>query len=77
MMFGGFSWLFIILIFAAMFLIGGCGWRGGCGVSRSHRRSSNDFNNNSDAIEILNKRYASGEIDSEEYNRKKKEILNR
>ena len=45
-------------------------------MPRYHKRSNND-SNNSDAIDILNKRYANGEIDSEEYKRKKDEILGR
>jgi uncharacterized membrane protein len=75
MRFGDFSGLFIILLFIGMFFLRGCGWGGGCGVPRFHKRSGHD-SNNSDAIDI-NKRYANGEIDSEEYKRKKDEILGR
>lgn len=76
MRFGDLSWLFVILLFAGMFFLRGCGWGGGCGVSSFLRRSGHDANDGkSEAIEILNKRYASGEIDSEEYKRKKNEIL--
>lgn len=76
MRFGDLSWLFIILLFVGMFFLRGCGWGGCCGMPRHHKRSNND-SNNSDAIDILNKRYANGEIDSEEYKRKKDEILGR
>jgi len=76
MRFGDLSWIFIILLFVGMFFLRGCGWGGGCGMPRYHKRSNND-SNNSDAIDILNKRYANGEIDSEEYKRKKDEILGR
>lgn len=76
MRFGDLSWLFVILLFAGMFFLRGCGWGRGCGMPRYHKRSGND-SNNSDAIDILNKRYANGEIDSEEYKRKKEEILGR
>ena len=76
MRFGDLSWLFVILLFVGMFFLRGCGWGGGCGVPRFSRRSGHNFkDDNSEAIEILNKRYASGEIDSEEYKRKKDEIL--
>ena len=76
MRFGDLSWVFIILLFVGMFFLRGCGLGGGCGTSRFSRRSNHDSENNkSEAIEILNKRYASGEIDDEEYRRKKDEIL--
>ncbi len=76
MRFGDLSWLFVILFFIGMFFLRGCGWGGGCGIPRFHRRSGHN-SNNTDAIDILNKRYANGEIDSEEYKRKKAEILGR
>jgi uncharacterized membrane protein len=76
MRFGDYSWLFLILVFAGMFFLRGCGFGGCCGAPRFSRRSFHDSNDrNSEAIEILNKRYASGEIDSDEYKRKKDEIL--
>lgn len=78
MRYGDLSWLFVILLFAGVFFLRGYGFGGCCGVSRFSRRSSQNLNNsNSEAIEILNKRYASGEIDSEEYKRKKDEILDK
>jgi len=78
MRFGDLSWLFIILLFVGMFFLRGCGWGGGCGVPRFHRRTNHDSGNDrSEALEILNKRYANGEIDEEEYKRKKEDILSK
>lgn len=80
MPFGNSSWLFVILLFAGIFLLRWFGLGGGCcgphtehgghGESKKGVESSK-----SEALEILNRRYASGEIDSEEYRRKKEEIL--
>lgn len=76
MPYGNWSWLFIILFFAAMFFLRRCGWGRGCGVPYLPRRPNYHYDyRKSEAIEILNKRYANGEIDDEEYRRKKEEIL--
>lgn len=77
MRFGDLSWLLVILFFVGMFFLRGCGLLGGCcGTPRFPRRSDqNSGDKSQDAIDILNKRYANGEIDSEEYRRKKDEIL--
>lgn len=58
-MMGGFGWIFIILIIVAIFYV---------------------FNNKSDsssqksAKDILDERYAKGEIDLDDYNEKKKNL---
>ena len=59
----GFMWLiWIVIIIAVIFLI-----RAGSG--------GNKYSNSSeDALEILKKRFARGEIDEEEYQRKRKVI---
>ncbi len=50
--------------------------RGGMGPFSSHRtrRINNPDNRKSSAIDILNNRYAKGEISKEEYDRMKKDI---
>ena len=66
-LFGGgwmmFLWWFLIIalvVFAVRSLI---------------NTNQNSSNNKETAIEILNRRYASGEIDEEEFNRRKNELL--
>lgn len=76
MPYGNRSWLFVILFFGAMFFLRRCGWGGGCGIPHLPRRTKQHHDDaKSEAIEILNRRYANGEIDDEEYKRKKEEIL--
>ena len=60
----GFGWLFILII------VVGAIWF----FNRS-ARGNEELTNQNTAIEILKKRYASGEIDKEEYNRLKNDIL--
>lgn len=80
MPFGNSSWLFVILLFAGIFLLRRFGLGGGCcgphGTHIEHRESKKDVDHSkSEALEILNRRYANGEIDTEEYRRRKEEIL--
>jgi len=74
MPYGYFNWMnliFLALLFGAFFFMRRCGWGGGCGWHGRHSHS----NGRSKALDILNQRYARGEIDSEEYRRKKEDIL--
>lgn len=76
------GWLPLVILFVALLLFRGCGfgWGGGCGTSRGWRRwrgRDDDHGREPDALEILNRRYANGEMDDEEYRRKKEEILRR
>lgn len=78
MRYWGFGWLPILILFGALFFFRGCGfgWGGGCGMHRGWReRAHGGHDREPDALEILNRRYANGEIDSEEYRRKKEEII--
>jgi len=68
MMGGGFMWMFwLFIIFAIIFLI----------KASSDKSSSNERRANQQRetpLEILEKRYARGEIDEEEFQRRKKEL---
>jgi len=64
-MFGGFMWIFWVLVFAGLvFLI----WW----IVR--QSSPKGPTNGEDALEILKKRYARGEISKEEFEEKKKDL---
>jgi len=65
---GGYWWIFplAMIFFCVLFMRGCmgrrmCGWGAGYGFGES-------------ALDVLNKRYARGEIDQKEYEEKKKEI---
>ncbi len=60
---GGFMWLFWILIILAIVMLVKAG-----GSSETSER------HNDSPLEILKKRYANGEIDDEEFQRRKKEL---
>ena len=60
---GGFMWLFWVLILAAIFLL----FKGVSGNSKNASSSESP-------MEILRKRYASGEISDEEFESRKKEL---
>ncbi len=64
-MFGGFMWLFwVILLGALIFLV----WL----IVRKSQASSS--RSEEDALDILKKRYARGDIDKEEFEQKKRDI---
>ena len=64
---GGIMWLFWIFIIAGVFFIFQNMTKGNSGNSLSDKESP---------LEILKKRYARGEIDEEEYERRRKELEN-
>jgi len=68
---GGYWWIFPLVMFFLCFLFMRgcmgrrmCGWGAGYGFGES-------------AIDVLNKRYAKGEIDQREYEEKKKELTSK
>jgi putative membrane protein len=66
--------LFCMMIFGRRCFAGShyrfpCSWHG------DHDRYTKDNSGSESALEILNKRYASGEISKEEYERIKRDIL--
>lgn len=64
-MFGGFMWLFWIAVLVGLFFL--IKWL----VQQSQSR---DREKTESALEILEKRYARGEIDKEEYEQKRKDL---
>ncbi len=63
---GGFMWIFwIAIIIAVIWLVKS--------VMNSNSGNSNSSSNET-PMEILKKRYASGEVDEEEFNRRRKEL---
>ncbi len=68
MFFHGYWWIFPLVIIIVCFLFMRGGGRCGCGSHDDQRPDS--------PKEMLNRRYASGEIDKEEYEEKKKNIKN-
>lgn len=62
---GGFMWIFWILLIILLVL----GIKGLTGNDTSSSNTTTDS-----PIDILKKRYANGEIDEEEYERRKKEL---
>jgi putative membrane protein len=68
---GGYWWVFplVMIVFCIVFMRGCmgrrmCSWRAGSGFGES-------------AVDVLNKRYAKGEIDQREYEEKKKELTSK
>ncbi len=66
MMFGGYMWLFWFLILVGIVLL--VFW-----LSRQNRPT--ESKKSEDALEILKKRYARGEIDREDFMERKKDLL--
>lgn len=65
-MFGGFMWLFWIAVLVGLFFL--IKWAVQQGRSGDQKRDESP-------LEILKKRYARGEIDKEEFEQKKKDLL--
>lgn len=73
-MFEEFWWIFpLIMIFLCFYVMRGNNGSVMCGFG-SHNQGSHLINNSDSAREILEKRYAIGEIDKDEYEEKKKEL---
>ena len=64
---GGFMWIFWVLIIVGIFFIFQTMTKGSSGNSLPDKESP---------LEILKKRYALGEIEEEEYERRRKELEN-
>ena len=61
---GGFMWVFWILIIVGLFFV----------FQRMAKGNSGGSSSNETPMEILKKRYARGEIDEEEFERRRKEL---
>ncbi len=64
---GGFMWIFWIILFVAII------WAARAAMGSGNSSNSNSSNSES-PMELLRKRYANGEIDEEEFNRRRKEL---
>jgi len=64
-MFGGFMWVFWIAVLVALFFL----------IKWIVQQKPGDQKPEEDALEVLKKRYAKGEIDKDEFEQKKKDLL--
>lgn len=64
-MFGSFMWIFWIVVLIALFFF----------VKWIVQQKPGDQKSEDNALEVLKKRYARGEIDKEEFEQKKKDLL--
>jgi len=66
--FGGYWWIFFLVMIVFCFLfMRGCSGRRMCGFGGGNGHEES-------ALDILNKRYAKGEIDQKEYEEKKRHL---
>jgi len=64
-MFGGFMWVFWIVVLVALFFL----------IKWIVQQKPGDQKPDENALEVLKKRYAKGEIDKDEFEQKKKDLL--
>ena len=72
-MMGGFGWVLMLLLIVAVVAIVGGLLRDLSGGMRTHRGGLGS--SGSPALHILDERYARGEIDAEEYKRRRADLL--
>jgi len=61
---GGFMWVFWILIIAAVVMV----------IKASSNTKNNEKSHPESPLDILKRRYASGEIDKEEFHKRKRDL---
>ncbi len=73
-MMGGFGWMWLMPILWIV-VLGLIVWAVVAGVSGQGGSKSSDYSKEDSALEVLKRRYARGEIDKEEYEEKKKDLI--